>query len=240
MDKITFDSILKKNAYSLDENQYALLVEFVELINEWNTKINLISRKDAENIWQKHILGSLSLLFTHQLKREATIVDVGTGGGFPGIPLAICLPTSLFMLVDSIQKKINVVNDVIDKLELPNANAFVGRAEELNMKAVYNRKFDYVTARAVGPIADIVGWTKMFLRTTGEALNEIPPPVLDDPTKQYIAPGAIIIFKGGDITAELEQLQIKLKPKSVEVFPHVIAGIDPMEFLDKKIVIVRP
>lgn len=234
-----------------------MLSKFVELIIEWNAKINLISRKDVENIWQRHLLGSLAMLFNFQLKENANVVDVGTGGGFPGIPLAICLPDVSFTLVDSIQKKVNVVTDIIEKLQLHNAKVLCGRAEELNMKAVHNRKFDYVTARAVAPITDVIGWTKMFLRTVPPTSSVILSPrfiggeesqkrqgveilhfVQND--KIGIAPGAIIIFKGGDVTPEIQQARIKYKPKSIETLPLVIDGIDPAEFSEKKLVIVRP
>jgi len=236
LDKLRFDDILMKNGFAITEREYNLLVEFVRLLLDWNTKINLVSRKDVENIWQKHILGSLAILFNYKFQEQSSIVDVGTGGGFPGIPLAICLPECSFLLVDSIQKKINVVADIIEKLELKNTTAICGRAEELNMKAVYNRKYTYVTARAVAPVSDVVGWTKMFLRT-----SIAPPDQTQIPgEKRTISSGSIIIFKGGDVTAELEQARIKQNPKSIETLPLIIEGVELADFTDKKLVVIRP
>ena len=236
LDKIQFTNIIGKNDFTVGDNEYNLLNRFINLLLEWNSKINLISRKEGENVWSKHLLGSLSILFKSRFAEGSKIVDIGTGGGFPGIPLAICLPNNSFTLVDSIQKKISVVTDIIQQLELPNAIAICCRAEELCRKPEHLKKYDYVTARAVAPISDIIGWTRPFLKSGLSAGHKEKNAAI----KRTIEPGSIVIFKGGDVTTEIEQTRIKHNPKSIEVVPLNIEGIDPADFSDKKIVIIKP
>jgi len=232
LDKIQFQNIARKNGLILEDRIYDRLLTFITLLLEWNQKINLISRKDAENIWTRHVLGSISILFRFKFSKGARIIDIGTGGGFPGIPLAICLPDVSFTLVDSIQKKIMVVSDIIQRMDLPNATALCQRAEELSAKPEYAKRFDHVTARAVAPMDEIVQWTKPFLgvRSTGSGQSTTP----------MIARGSIVMFKGGDLSDEIQRCQIKRKPASIEVFPLSIEGVEQEEFSDKKLVIIKP
>jgi 16S rRNA (guanine527-N7)-methyltransferase len=128
-----------------------------ELYREWNEKINVISRKDIDALYERHVLHSLSIAKVIQFKPNTDILDVGTGGGFPGIPLAIMFPECNFTLVDSIGKKINVVKAVIEGVGLKNAKAFHMRAEQLT------EHFDFVVSRAVAPASDIINWTQKLI-----------------------------------------------------------------------------
>ncbi len=131
--------------------------EFSQLHNiyaEWNEKINVISRKDVENLYLRHVLHSLAIAKFIQFKCAAKIMDLGTGGGFPGIPLAILFPEARFHLVDSIGKKLKVIEAVKDELQLKNIFVFHSRAEDMDFK------YDYVVSRAVAPLNELVKWTK--------------------------------------------------------------------------------
>src|ERR1700691_1569193 len=134
--------------FPLTEKQQALFKKLGELYHEWNAKINLISRKDMEHLYLHHILHSLSIAKLITFKEGTKIIDVGTGGGLPGIPLAIMFPDCSFLLVDSIGKKIKVVQEIINSLGITNAYAINERAENLD------EKVDFVTGRAVGVIHD--------------------------------------------------------------------------------------
>ena len=127
------------------------------LYEDWNSKINVISRKDIENLYTHHILHSLAIAKFIRFKEGSRILDLGTGGGFPGIPLAILFPECSFTLVDSIGKKITVVNEVVSALGLTNVKTHVGRAEELK------EKFDFVVTRAVAKVDKLLPWTRKLL-----------------------------------------------------------------------------
>ncbi len=226
-----------KNGLSLSDEQARLFEALASGLLEWNTKINLISRTDQENIWAKHILASISFLFGCSLRESIDIVDVGTGGGFPGLPLAILFPKSRFLLIDSIQKKMRVVDDLVRQLQLSNVATRVGRAEELSALPEYRAKFDYVVARAVAPVTELIGWTKPFLR---KAVS-VPPP--EDPPRgdRILLPaGVLLLLKGGDLTEELEDARVMAKPRWIRIYPIVVEGADANGPVDKKLVIIQP
>ena len=136
--------------------QYASLEA---LYKDWNSKINVISRKDIDGLYEKHVLHSLAIAAVFQFETGMEILDIGTGGGFPGIPLAIYFPEVKFHLVDSIAKKLKVVDAVAESLALKNITTQHIRAEEIK-----NRKFDFVVSRAVAPLKDLWKWSKPLLR----------------------------------------------------------------------------
>ena len=138
----------------LNEKQIIQLSSLKNIYETWNSKINVISRKDIENIYIRHILHSLSIAKFIKFKRDATILDLGTGGGFPGIPLAIIFPDSNFILVDSIRKKIDVVDEVVKELELKNINSQWSRAEDLDCN------YDFLVTRAVAKMPTLINWSK--------------------------------------------------------------------------------
>ncbi|MGZ5244237.1 MAG: 16S rRNA (guanine(527)-N(7))-methyltransferase RsmG [Bacteroidia bacterium] len=159
---------------------------------QWNDKINLISRKDVENLYERHILHSLGIAKVINFTMGTQILDVGTGGGFPGIPLAIMFPEVAFTLVDSIGKKIKVVQEVAKALELKNVRAYHARAEEIP------GKFDFITGRAVTDINAFYGWVRNKIKTK----------------QQNGLPNGILYLKGGDMTEELAPFR-----KRAQVFP---------------------
>ncbi|MFN5829878.1 MAG: 16S rRNA (guanine(527)-N(7))-methyltransferase RsmG, partial [Bacteroidota bacterium] len=148
---------LLKYFNEITPTQRAQFILLDEVYREWNEKINVISRKDIDALYERHVLHSLAIAKVIQFKPNTDILDVGTGGGFPGIPLAIMFPECNFTLVDSIGKKINVVNAVAERLGLKNVKAHHMRAEQLK------NHFDFVVSRAVAPAEEIVNWTKHLI-----------------------------------------------------------------------------
>lgn len=159
---------------------------FSDLYNQylyWNNQINVISRKDIEELYIKHVLHSLSIAKLLQFKPGATILDVGTGGGFPGIPLAIMFPEVSFTLIDSIGKKIKVVKEIAAALKLNNVTAIHCRVEEVN------DKFDFIVSRAVARINKITPWIAGKVKSKN--LHEIK--------------NGVLLLKGGDLTDEIKE-----------------------------------
>lgn len=163
------------------------------LYQEWNEKINVISRKDIDQLYERHVLHSLSIAAAFSFPAGSTIVDIGTGGGFPGVPLAIFFPDVEFLLVDSIGKKLKVIEAVKEAAGIKNISTRHTRAEDIK-----DRKFDYVVSRAVAPLADLWRWGKPLLKKR----------TLDP------APG-LICLKGGDLREEIAAS--KLKPRKMEI-----------------------
>lgn len=188
------------------------------LYREWNEKINVISRKDMEGLYEKHILHSLSIAAVFDFKPGTQIVDIGTGGGFPGIPLAIFFPEVRFHLVDSIGKKIRVVQAIAEALELTNVTTQHTRAEELK-----NRQFDIVVSRAVAPLKDLWQWSKLILRKRPLPSNTLlPPPV-----------SGLICLKGGDLSQEI--FESGCRPRIVDLYQ-----LFPEEFFQNKFLLHIP
>jgi 16S rRNA (guanine527-N7)-methyltransferase len=228
-------NICYKNNLEISDHQIHLLDKYVTLLCEWNIKINLLSRKDIDNIWTRHIIGSLAFLFENSLAEKSKIVDVGTGGGLPGIPLAIMLPDCSFILVDSIRKKINAVDNILKSLSLGNVKTLHGRAEELSNKPYCHNKYDYVIARAVGSVSDVVTWSYGFLnrRNKSELVSE------KRTNGMFIFPGSIILMKGGDLAEEISRLKMDKKNWQFVTYPMKIVDLPPEDLQDKKFVIVR-
>lgn len=178
--------IILKYFPDLTEEQKEKLARLKPIYEEWNEKINVISRKDMEFFFEKHVLHSLSIAKVIKFQPGTKVLDIGTGGGFPGIPLAIMFPDTHFHLVDSIGKKITVVKDVAKKLKLSNVEAQQTRAEELV------RKYDFIISRAVTRFANFYPWVKGKFRK--EDFNEFP--------------NGIFLLKGGDVDEEMEERQV--------------------------------
>ncbi len=160
-----------------------------ELYKDWNEKINVISRKDIDALYEKHVLHSLAIAALCPFDKGARVVDIGTGGGFPGIPLAIFFPEVEFVLSDSIGKKIKVVQEVADAIGLKNVTAIHSRVEELK-----GRNFDYAVSRAVAPLNDLWRWVNNKIER-GQKSDELP--------------NGLICLKGGDLTKEINDTGLK-------------------------------
>jgi 16S rRNA (guanine527-N7)-methyltransferase len=158
------------------------------LYSDWNTKINVISRKDMDSFYMHHVLHSLAIAKFINLNPGTKVIDVGTGGGFPGIPLSILFPEVKFTLLDSIAKKIKVVNAIIDDIELKNARTVLSRSEK------FNGKFDFIVSRAVTNLPDFVKLTRHLI--AGQPQNAIP--------------NGILYLKGGDLNNETSPFREKV------------------------------
>ena len=170
------------------------------LYKEWNSKINVISRKDIDGLYEKHVLHSLAIAAAFQFEPGMEILDIGTGGGFPGIPLAIFFPEVKFFLADSIAKKMKVVDAVAEAVELKNVTTQHIRVEEIK-----NRKFDFVVSRAVAPLKDLWKWSKPLLRHKAQdSRYKNADSELRTPNSELPSPG-LICLKGGDIANEIQE-----------------------------------
>ncbi len=173
---------IQKYFPELTEVQINQFQQLEVLYHDWNSKINVISRKDIDQLYVKHVLHSLAIAKIQKFEPGTYVLDVGTGGGFPGIPLAILFPETRFYLIDLIQKKINVVKAVADALELKNVKAEQLRAE--NVKG----DFDFIVSRAVTNMPDFVSWIKDKIKKE----------------QKHQLKNGILYLKGGDLKEELE------------------------------------
>ena len=180
-----------------------------DLYNDWNSKINVISRKDIDSLYEKHVLHSLSIAAVFEWKPGMEVIDIGTGGGFPGIPLAIFFPDVQFHLVDSIGKKIKVVNGIKESLNLNNVSTQHIRAEEIK-----NRKFDSVVSRAVAPLKDLLSWSKPLLKKKPSVRNASPLTPNNEDGEQ--STHGLICLKGGNLIKEI--IESNSKPLSIEIY----------------------
>ncbi|MFT4682176.1 MAG: 16S rRNA (guanine527-N7)-methyltransferase [Granulosicoccus sp.] len=187
--------IVLKHFPDITPEQQSLFERLYEVYLEWNAQINVISRKDTHLFYERHVLHSLAIAKLLPFTDGTMVLDVGTGGGFPGIPLAILYPNCTFHLVDSIAKKIKVVKDVAEQLGLDNVKAEQARAEELKFR------YDVIVTRAVAPLASLAGWTK------GKLIKK---------SNQKIT--GLICLKGGDLTEEI--IEAKMKPKLFNLADH--------------------
>lgn len=169
----------------LTEHQKKQFDQLFDLYSEWNAKINVISRKDIDNLYINHVLHSLGIAKVIAFKKGASVLDVGTGGGFPGIPLAILFPETNFHLVDSIGKKITVVNEVAKGIGLQNLTTAHMRAEQVK------GKYDFIVSRAVTRLKEFYGWIHQKVK----------------PQSMHAIDNGILYLKGGDLDEELAELK---------------------------------
>ena len=193
---------------NLTSEQLANLLKLSEIYNHWNSMINVISRKDMDNFYTHHVLHSLAIAKLIDFSQGTTILDVGSGGGFPGIPLAILFPEAEFTLLDSIDKKIKVITAVKNELKLKNVTPLKKRIEE------EKNRYHFVIGRAVMKFPEFVKITRKNIHVN--SINKIP--------------NGIICLKGGDLTEELAPFAEKVKTYDINVF------FDNQFFETKKIV----
>jgi 16S rRNA (guanine527-N7)-methyltransferase len=205
--------IIRKYFDDFTETQLQQFGQLQELYADWNEKINVISRKDIDELYERHVLHSLAIAAVNNFHDGAQIVDIGTGGGFPGIPLAIFFPNVEFLLSDSIGKKIKVVQGVADAIGLKNVTAVHTRVEEIK-----GRTFDYAVSRAVAPLGDLWRWTSHMIKK-GKAGDDLP--------------NGLICLKGGDLKQEIADSKLNARPWSVhDIFPE--------PFFETKVVVYVP
>ncbi|MDE3183287.1 MAG: 16S rRNA (guanine(527)-N(7))-methyltransferase RsmG [Bacteroidota bacterium] len=188
--------ILQKYFDDFSEKQLQQFAELKDLYQEWNQKINVISRKDMDQFYEHHVLHSLAIATQFNFPEEYQIMDLGCGGGFPGIPLAIFFPNVHFHLVDSINKKLKVAEAVAEAIDLKNITIQHTRAED-----IHDKKFDVVLSRAVAPLKDLWYWSKPLLKKRP----------IDQPKKI----SGLICLKGGDLSKEIHESG--LRPRVWEI-----------------------
>jgi 16S rRNA (guanine527-N7)-methyltransferase len=201
-------NIIQKYFPELTDKQRKLFSQLKPLYSEWNSKINVISRKNIDHLYEKHVLHSLGIAKIIQFVPGTSILDVGTGGGFPGIPLAIMFPDSQFHLIDSVGKKIKVVEAIVDELELRNVTFEKIRAEDIN------ETFDFIVSRAVTSLPVFYAWVKNNI--SNQSNNKIK--------------NGIIYLKGGEFQTELKDFKNRAK-----IYPISSCFEEPF-FETKKIV----
>ena len=202
--------VIEKYFVDLSEKQLSQFEQLKSVYEDWNTKINVISRKDIDFFYEKHVLHSLAIAKIQSFLPNSEILDVGTGGGFPGIPLAILFPEVNFTLVDSIGKKIKVVQEVVQHVDIKNVTAINARAEQID------KKFDFIVSRAVTQMPDFVKWVKDKIKQTS----------------RHDLKNGILYLKGGDLTEELASFSLK------EI--HLISDFFSEPFFETKKVVYLP
>jgi 16S rRNA (guanine527-N7)-methyltransferase len=210
--------IILKYFSDFTEKQLHQFGALKDLYKEWNGKINVISRKDIDSLYERHVLHSLSIAAAFEFEAGSEIIDLGTGGGFPGIPLAIFFPDVKFHLVDSIAKKLKVVEAVAENIGLSNVTTQHSRIEDIK-----SRKFDFVVSRAVAPLKDLWKWSKPLLKSQksevyGSNSNNLP---------------GLICLKGGDLAGEIQESATR--PRLME-----IKDIFDEEFFTDKFILYIP
>mgnify|MGYP000078052901 CR=1 FL=1 len=215
MDLVEFWTKCAINGIVLDEEQREQLKRYHQEMLYWNKQVNLISRKDEENFLEKHLFHSLSVLKYVDIPEKSKCMDVGTGGGLPGLPIAVAAKHIEMTLVDSIKKKVNITRIFAQHTTLRNLKVINARVEELADFPDYKNKMDFIFARGVASIKDLVTWTKPMLKKNGK----------------------YVLLKGGDLTEEITE--------AVEAFPSLrveeklikFIGYDYFEKEEKKILI---
>lgn len=176
---------LSANSIVLSKPQMDRLQRYHNELVYWNERVNMVSRKDVEHLWERHIIHALMLLRYVEIEPRARVLDVGTGGGIPGIPLKIARDDVKMTLVDSVAKKVNLVRMFAEHTELKDIDAVCSRVEQLDQDAKYRRRFNVIISRAVAPLTEVVGWTRNLLAPNG----------------------TYAILKGGDLSGEIANAQ---------------------------------
>lgn len=216
MDFTQFWTICSANNIFLDENQMENIMRFHKEMIYWNERVNMISRKDIDFLLERHILHSLSIMKYQEIPAKSKVLDVGTGGGFPGTPLKIANPEICLTLVDSISKKLKIAEMLAKHSGLRNIEAFTIRVEDLSKQKKYIKHFDFIISRAVAPSDKIFLWTKDLIKENGK----------------------ILLWKGGNLDKEIDDLKKIASNYSVSIIPINLFGFDYFQKEDKKFVII--
>lgn len=203
-------TIIYKYFPDLTDLQKQQIEKLQHLYQDWNLKINVVSRKDIDELYMRHVLHSLAIAKFQKFNPRAEVLDVGTGGGFPGIPLAILFPETHFTLVDAIGKKIKVVQEVVSGLEIENVTAVNSRVEEIK------GQFDFIVSRAVAAMPTFTHWVKGKIKKKSEHQRK----------------NGILYLKGGDLEEELKEY------RTVEIYD--LSAIFEEEFFETKKLVYLP
>ena len=212
-----FVEICEENDIYLNTQQIGQIEIYTDELKRWNKYVNLISRKDIDNILDKHILHSLSILKYVPIFDNAICLDIGSGGGLPGIPLKIAKPNMKLIMIDSIAKKINIIKQIVEKLDLKNVELINDRVENLAKNKTYANSIDYVIARAVASTDLMLKWSIPLIKNNGK----------------------IVLLKGGDLSKEIADANRIAKSIKIEEIPIKLKGFDYFEREKKKLIIIR-
>ena len=213
--------ICAKNGVILNDRMCEQLMHYVQRLEEWNAKINLISRRDVGNVWEAHILHSLAVVFEHRLRERNSILDLGSGGGLPGLPVKIVRPDLSLTMLDATRKKVEAVRSIVSSLGLDEAEVVWRRAEDPAVRKQLNKKFDVVIARAVAPLQDLAKWSKPFVRSSSHASEP-----------------SLIALKGGALDDEMRRVRSLGFVKEVRSKDLTFNGAEMVPGVEKKIVFV--
>jgi 16S rRNA (guanine527-N7)-methyltransferase len=217
MDFVKFWTICSLNGIVLDEGQMTLIERYASELIYWNKRINLISRKDEENLLERHILHSLTPLKYLKFKEKALCLDVGTGGGLPGIPLKIARQDLNFTLIDSISKKIKMTDMFAKHTELKDIKAICLRAEDYEKSNNSIKKFDYIFSRAVAKTDLIISWVRNIIKNDG----------------------LIVLYKGGNVDEEIDFAKKRFKKIEIEKIDIVMNACPWFSDEEKKLLICK-
>lgn len=217
MEPLEFWTICNSNGILLSHEQVDRFERFHKELLYWNEKVNLISRKDMDNIWEHHFLHSLSIVKADLIPAKAKCMDIGTGGGFPGIPVGIAREDCKITLVDSIAKKMKLTSMFAAHTGLRSLTAITTRMEDLSTDKQFKGTYDIIMARAVAPIEKLVNWTLPLLKPQG----------------------FYILLKGGDLSQEILQAKESIKGIEIQELPIIWKGIDWFTTEEKKIIVCR-
>jgi len=223
--------ICRKNGLALTDVQMGLLADFVGRLLEWNKKINLISRRDEGNVWFSHVLHSLAPLFYVSIPEKISVLDLGSGGGFPGIPLAIVRPDLKLTLLDSVRKKTMVTTDIVGAIKTPeyrHSNREGGRACAINGGEVrYGCCARGCIACRSRPLEQTPDSSERqsAARPDGRSLGKHPSP-------------SLLALKGGDLEGEIQEVRVKVRPARIDTVAMNFSGSEELGLEDKKLVLV--
>jgi len=212
---VKFWTICSTNSIVLSLEQIKTIERYYNELIYWNSKVNMISRKDEDNILERHILHSLALVKYFDFPAKSKVLDIGTGGGFPGIPLKIACPEIDLLMVDSINKKIKMTKMFAQHTNLRKIEALWARAEQLAQDPQYRGRFDFVVSRAVAKTELIIEWSEYLIKRK---------------TK-------ILLLKGGDLSEEINAAKSKYNGLKIEEIPIDMLGVPYFKEEDKKILV---